>query len=94
VFNGELDNCHYDTPKPAEKKKKLDIFYDMCIYRQALLKIISLDSSTAQNILLFYQIWYLNINVGVFPELFKFLRLDKFEEICKHSLLKFQWALC
>lgn len=43
-------------PNQLTEKKKLDIFYDMCIHRQPLLKIIPLPSSTAYNILLFYQI--------------------------------------
>jgi hypothetical protein len=39
--------------------------------------------------LLFYQLWYLSIHVGVFTELFKLPILDNFKKFCHSFPLKF-----
>jgi hypothetical protein len=38
--------------------------------------VVSIDSSTAYCILLFFQVWYFDVNVSVHSELFVLVRLD------------------
>jgi hypothetical protein len=41
----KLDNCHCDGLLPVEEKGRVDIFDEVCLYRQSLSKIFPLDSS-------------------------------------------------
>jgi hypothetical protein len=54
---GELDNDLSDNLLPVGKEKiMLDVFDEVCFYRQSPLKTFNLNSSTAQYILSFYKI--------------------------------------
>ena len=54
VFKSGSQNCHYDTPKSAQRIKMLHAVYDTCTLRQSLLKIIPLDSNTTYNSYIIY----------------------------------------
>jgi hypothetical protein len=56
LFSGEVDYDHCDTPLPIGEEDNLDIFDEVCHYRQRLPKTFPPDNRTALCVLLFYQI--------------------------------------
>jgi len=69
VFSGDLHDCNYGALVPLHGKK-LDIFYDVCIYLWTIF---------AKNICPRYQhvvfkVWYIILHsyFGVFPEICSF----------------------